>query len=92
MSWLSGPHPISAQYQVKIPTKLAQDLHLRRGDLYFWRRSDDDPAVLTLLPAEVVERRYSAGEQAEAARRPRGSTLDLDEPESTNTVQLPSPP
>jgi bifunctional DNA-binding transcriptional regulator/antitoxin component of YhaV-PrlF toxin-antitoxin module len=84
MAWLSGPHPISAQYQVKVPTKLARDLHLQPGDVYFWRRSDDDPAVLTLLPAEVVERRYSAGEQAETASRPRGSTLNLDEPDYTS--------
>lgn len=79
MTSLSGPHPISAQYQVKIPTKLARELHLRTGDLFFWRRSDDDPAILTLIPAEVVERRYSTGEQAEATSRPRGTTLNLAE-------------
>jgi hypothetical protein len=64
MASLSGPHPISAQYQVKIPVKLARDLHLRAGDEFFWRRSDDDPDVLFLIPAEVVERRYAAGEQS----------------------------
>lgn len=84
MAWMSGPHPISAQYQVKVPTKLARDLCLEPGDLYFWRQSDDDPAVLTLLPAEVIERRYSAGERAEAASRTRGSALNLDEPDHTS--------
>jgi hypothetical protein len=84
MAWMSGPHPISAQWQVKVPTKLARDLRLEPGDLYFWRQSDDDPAVLTLLPAEVIERRYSAGERAEAASRTRGSTLNLDEPDHTS--------
>jgi hypothetical protein len=77
MAMLSGPHAISVQFQVKIPTKLARELHLQTGDLFFWRRSDDDPAILTLIPAEVVERRYSAGEQAESTSRPRGTTLDL---------------
>jgi len=77
MASLSGPHPISAQYQVKIPMKLVRELHLRKGDQFYWRRSDDDPVVLILIPAEVVERRYFAGEQTEAARRPRGAGLDL---------------
>jgi hypothetical protein len=76
MSSLSGPHPISAQYQVKIPTKLARELRLQKGDLFFWRLSDEDPAVLTLIPSEVVERRYFAGEQAESARRQGASTLE----------------
>jgi bifunctional DNA-binding transcriptional regulator/antitoxin component of YhaV-PrlF toxin-antitoxin module len=76
MASLSGPHPISAQYQVKIPTKLARELHLQTGDQFFWRRSDDDPAVLILIPAEVVERRYFAGEQAESAMHPRAAEVD----------------
>lgn len=87
MASLSGPHPLSTQYQVKIPTKLVRELHLQTGDLFFWRRSDDDPAILSLIPAEVVERRYSAGEQAEAATRPRGSMLNL--PETNSTSQEP---
>lgn len=77
MASLSGPHPLSTQFQVKIPTKLARELHIQSGDEFFWRRSDDDPAVLLLIPAEVVERRYSAGERAEAAHRPHGAELDL---------------
>lgn len=76
MASLFGPHSISAQYQVKIPTKLARELHLQKGDEFFWRRSDDDPAVLILIPAEVVERRYSAGEQAEAIRRARAAEAE----------------
>jgi len=75
MASLSGPHPISAQYQVKIPVKLARELHLQAGDEFFWRRSDDDPDVLILIPAEVVERRYAVGEQVEEAARARTALL-----------------
>jgi hypothetical protein len=78
MASLSGPHPISAQFQVKIPTRLARELCLRQGDLFFWRLSDEDPGVLTLVPSEVVERRYVVGEQAEAAVRPRSTTLQAE--------------
>ncbi len=80
MSSLSGPHPISAQYQVKIPTKLARELRLQKGDLFFWRLSDEDPSVLALIPSEVVERRYFAGEQAEASVRQRASLLESGSP------------
>jgi hypothetical protein len=59
--------------------KLAKELRMESGDEFFWRRSDDDPAVLVLIPAEVVERRYFAGEQAEAGRRPRGAELGAPE-------------
>jgi hypothetical protein len=85
MASLSGPHPISAQYQVKIPTRLARELHLRKGDVFFWRLSDDDPAVLTLIPSEVVERRYVVGEQAEAAR-PRSTTLEAKPSEGSSSI------
>ena len=91
MASLSGPHPISAQYQVKIPTKLARELHLQKGDLFFWRLSDDDPAVLTLIPSEVVERRYVVGEQAEAATRPRSTSLGTAPSEGLSTHVVPDP-
>jgi hypothetical protein len=91
MASLSGPHPISAQYQVKIPTKLARELHLQKGDLFFWRLSDDDPAVLTLIPSEVVERRYVVGEQAEAATRPRGTSLGAAPSEDLSTPVVSDP-
>ncbi len=71
MSSLHGPHPLSSQGQVKLPVKLARALHLTAGDEFYWRRSDDDPAVLLLIPAEVVERRYAEGERLEAPARPR---------------------
>jgi bifunctional DNA-binding transcriptional regulator/antitoxin component of YhaV-PrlF toxin-antitoxin module len=87
MASLSGPHPISTQYQVKIPTKLARELHLQPGDEFYWRRSDDDSAVLTLIPVEVVERRYSAGEQAEAANRPRAAALSQIEADQASQQQ-----
>jgi hypothetical protein len=65
MPSLSGPHPLSKQLQIKIPVKLARSLHLKPGDEVYWRLSDDDPGVLSLLPAEVVERRYNVGERIE---------------------------
>ena len=73
---LHGPHAISGQMQVKLPVKLARELHLQAGDEFFWRRSDDDPAVLTLIPSEVVERRYSMGDRLEAAERQLSTEVD----------------
>jgi hypothetical protein len=67
---LFGPHPLSSQLQVKLPVRLARELRLVAGDQFYWRVSDDDPSVLLLIPAEVVERRYSAGEAMEAQSRP----------------------
>lgn len=58
-----------------MPVKLARALHLEPGDEFYWRRSDDDPAVLLLIPAEVVERRYAEGERREARTRPRADGL-----------------
>jgi hypothetical protein len=72
---LHGPHPVSAQLQVKVPVKLARALHLQPGDEYFWRRSDDDPSILMLIPSEVVERRYGAGERLEAGAQPTADFL-----------------
>ncbi|WP_155726911.1 AbrB/MazE/SpoVT family DNA-binding domain-containing protein [Mycobacterium avium] len=61
-----GPHPVSSRLQVRLPIRLARRLHIEGGDLVYWRISDDLPDVLQLLPEEVVERRYSAGERLEA--------------------------
>ena len=61
--------------QVKLPTSLARELHIEAGDHFYWRRSDSDPSVLLLVPSEVVERRYTAGEQLEALDRPLGGEL-----------------
>jgi hypothetical protein len=62
--------------QVKLPVKLARELRISPGDEFYWRRSDDDPDVLVLLPSEVVERRYSVGERLEAAARTSATELD----------------
>jgi hypothetical protein len=64
-----GPHPVSSKLQVRLPIRLANQLHIEAGDLFYWRVSDDDPGTLQLIPSEVVERRYSAGERLEAAER-----------------------
>jgi hypothetical protein len=61
--------------QVKLPVKLARELRVEAGDEFYWRRSDDDPSVLLLIPSEVVERRYSAGERLEAAAQPAATEL-----------------
>ena len=66
--------------QVKLPSGLARDLHITAGDEFFWRRSDSDPAVLTFLPSEVVERRYVAGEALEASTRSTGRALPDSRP------------
>lgn len=75
MASISGPHPVSRQLQVKIPVKLAAQLHLVGGDEVFWRLSEDTPGCLVLVPAEIVERRYSAGERLELASTAPGLEL-----------------
>jgi hypothetical protein len=75
MSSLHGPHPVSRQMQVKLPVKLARELRLQAGDEFYWRRSDDDPSILLLIPSEIVERRYHAGEVLEALDRPSVSEM-----------------
>lgn len=76
MAALHGPHPVSAKLQVRVPIELARALRLEEGTRFYWRLSDDDPGVLTLLPEEVVERRYSVGERLEALARDRGGELE----------------
>lgn len=76
---------MSSQFQVKLPRKLARELRVEPGDEYFWRRSDDDPDVLLLIPAEVVERRYSAGDRFEAAVRPSATELPEVSTDSSDT-------
>lgn len=78
MSALHGPHPLSSQGQVKLPVKLARALHLEAGDEFYWRRSDEDPDVLLLIPAEVVERRYAEGQRLEALSRSGAEALSPD--------------
>lgn len=73
-----GPHPVSSRLQVRLPIRLARRLHIEGGDLVYWRISDDLPDVLQLLPEEVVERRYSAGERLEAAEHEVGQELIPD--------------
>lgn len=78
MPSLDGPHPISSQLQVKLPRRLARLLFIEPGDQFYWRVSDDDPESLLLVPAEVVERRYGAGERMEAAARPDAREIDAE--------------
>lgn len=81
---LDGPHPVSSKLQVRLPIRLAKQLHIEGGDLFYWRLSDDEPGVLQLVPAEVVERRYSAGERMEAAEREVAQ--ELSQPEGTTAA------
>lgn len=81
---LYGPHTLSSQAQVKIPADLVRDMRLQGGDRFHWRRSDDDPAVLLLIPAEVVERRYEAGRARELASRE--PAVELDHPTESPTT------
>ena len=73
---IHGPHPISSKLQLRLPAKLAKQLSIEAGDEFYWRASDDEPGVLMLLPAEVVERRYSAGERLESAALEMARELD----------------
>ena len=66
MASLDGPHPLSSKLQLRLPVRLARELRIEAGDLLYWRLSDDVPGVLQLVPAEIVERRYSAGERLDA--------------------------
>ncbi|WP_100464567.1 AbrB/MazE/SpoVT family DNA-binding domain-containing protein [Mycobacteroides abscessus] len=92
MASLAGPHAVSSQLQVKLPTKLARALHMKPGDEYYWRHSDDDPDILQLVPSEVVERRYDYGERAEQTARGTAQQLpDPDEPRDSS-LQLAQPP
>lgn len=70
-----GPHRVSSKLQVRVPARLAKQLHIQDGDYFYWRASDDDPGTLQLIPSEIVERRYSAGERLEAAEREVGQEL-----------------
>lgn len=63
-----------------MPARLAKQLHIKDGDYFYWRASDDDPGTLQLIPSEIVERRYSAGERIEAAEREVGQELTAEHP------------
>lgn len=73
-----GPHRVSSKLQVRVPARLAKQLHIEEGDYFYWRVSDDEPDILQLIPSEVVERRYSAGERLEAAEREFAQELSQD--------------
>ncbi|MCV7214702.1 hypothetical protein H7J51_05310 [Mycobacterium crocinum] len=65
--------------QVRLPIRIAKQLRIQGGDQFYWRVSDDEPDILQLLPAEVVERRYNAGERMEAAEREVAQELRVDD-------------
>lgn len=71
--------------QVKLPAKLAREMHLRPGDSFYWQQSYDDPSVLLFVPVEVVTRRYEAGRTHElppAARGAASAAGDLHDSDS----------
>jgi hypothetical protein len=74
-----GPHPVSSKLQVRLPIRLANQLHIKAGDYIYWRASDDHPGTLELIPSEIVERRYSAGARLEAADQEVGHELSRGE-------------
>ena len=75
MSSLEGPFALSSNLQVRVPVAIARQMSLQRGDRLYWRVSDDNPGVIELIPAEIVERRYSAGERLERAAQPAATEL-----------------
>jgi hypothetical protein len=70
---------VSSKLQVRLPVRLARRLRIQSGDLIYWRISDDLPGVLQLLPEEVVERRYSAGERLESAAQEAAQELRTED-------------
>lgn len=83
MASLDGPHPVSPKFQLRLPIRLVRQLNIEGGDLFYWRVTDDLPGILQLVPAEVVERRYSAGERLEDLDHEIAAELDRtsNEPE-----------
>lgn len=77
-----GPLSISSNLQLRLPVKLARELRVEAGDHFYARVSDDEPGAIVLLPAEVVERRYSAGERMEKAAQKQATELDAVEPDA----------
>ena len=75
MAALHGPITVSANLQIRLPVRLARQLRIEAGDEFYARISDDDPGTISLLPTEVVERRYSAGERLERAAHDPGHEL-----------------
>lgn len=75
MASLHGPLTVSSNLQVRLPVKLARQLRIEGGDEVYLRINDEDPGTLSLLPVEVVERRYSQGERAE--KRPQREGADV---------------
>ncbi|MGC4175349.1 AbrB/MazE/SpoVT family DNA-binding domain-containing protein [Demequina sp.] len=65
MASLHGPVRLSSNLQFRLPAQVARQLHFAGGDDFYLRVSDDNPNVVEIVPSEVVERRYSAGERAE---------------------------
>lgn len=82
---LHGPLVISGNLQFRLPVKMARQLRIEAGDEFYIRVSDDDPGVIVLLPSEVVERRYSAGERLEKASQEQAFELrELPAPAPTD--------
>lgn len=73
---LDGPHRVSGKLQVRIPIRIARELSIDEGDLYYWRVSETEPGIVQLIPVEVVERRYSVGERLE--RSAGGAPVERD--------------
>lgn len=64
-----GPIKITSVRQVAIPAELLRALGLEVGDSVYFRRSDHDPDILEIIPADVLTRRYEAGAGAEVVER-----------------------
>lgn len=92
MAGLSGPITVSSNLQLRLPIKVARELRIQAGDEFYVRVSDDDPGAIVLLPAEVVERRYSAGERLEQAARDQGLGLESGVDGQVARPALPEPP
>lgn len=87
MASIHGPHPISSKLQLRLPVKLAKQLSIEPGDEFYWRASDDEPGVLMLIPAEVVERRYAVGERLEKTAADAAQELEQPLPLAARTIE-----
>ncbi|GAB3889265.1 AbrB/MazE/SpoVT family DNA-binding domain-containing protein [Terrabacter terrigena] len=67
MATIDGPFKVSAKLQLRLPTRFASRMGVSPGDELFWVFDESRPDTVQLVLADTVNRRYSIGEDVEAA-------------------------